>query len=66
MPKTNHTFWKGKIERNRRRDHAVNAKLKQLGWSPVRIWQHELRRPERLALRLAKLLERKSEGRNGS
>jgi DNA mismatch endonuclease, patch repair protein len=48
MPKTNHAFWKGKIERNRQRDRAVNAKLKQLGWSPVRIWQHELRRPERV------------------
>jgi DNA mismatch endonuclease, patch repair protein len=66
MPKTNHAFWKSKIERNSQRDHAVNAKLKQLGWSPVRIWQHELRRPERLALRLNKLLDRKSRSRNGS
>lgn len=43
MPKTNASFWKSKIERNRKRDLEVNRTLRDRGWSVVRIWQHELK-----------------------
>ncbi|MBZ5647223.1 MAG: very short patch repair endonuclease [Acidobacteriia bacterium] len=35
-------FWRTKIARNRRRDQRNFAKLRRLGWRPVRIWQHDI------------------------
>lgn len=40
-PATNPGYWSGKIARNRERDADTDAKLRQAGWSPVRIWEHE-------------------------
>jgi DNA mismatch endonuclease, patch repair protein len=57
MPKSNQTFWRAKLQRNRRRDRLVVAELKKLDWKPVRVWQHELREPARLARRLRRHLE---------
>ncbi len=37
-------FWQEKIDRNRRRDRRNFAALRRLGWSVVRIWQHEIER----------------------
>jgi DNA mismatch endonuclease, patch repair protein len=41
VPSTNPQYWPDKIARNRRRDEVVNEQLAQLGWSVVRIWEHE-------------------------
>jgi DNA mismatch endonuclease (patch repair protein) len=41
-PKTNAAFWSAKIARNRQRDLAVDAALQRLGWSVVRVWEHEV------------------------
>src|SRR4051794_31525917 len=38
MPKTNRTFWRKKIIRNRERDAEVDAALRNLGWIAVRVW----------------------------
>lgn len=43
IPATNVEFWRAKISGNRRRDRAVDRKLRRAGWSVVRIWEHELR-----------------------
>ena len=43
-PATNRAFWKNKFARNRARDRIVNRTLRQLGWTVLRIWQHELSR----------------------
>jgi len=40
-PKTNATWWRAKIEANRRRDDAITADLMSSGWAVVRIWEHE-------------------------
>ena len=40
-PKANAAFWLNKLEGNRRRDVDTNEQLRQLGWEPVRIWEHE-------------------------
>ncbi len=37
-------FWSGKIEKNRGRARRNFARLRRLGWKPVRIWQHEIER----------------------
>ncbi len=56
VPKDNRTFWKAKLDRNIKRDVRVTKELKKLGWKPLRIWQHELKKPERLARRLERVL----------
>ncbi len=44
FPKSNSDFWKNKITRNKERDRSVNAKLRSLGWRPVRVWEHDLKK----------------------
>ncbi len=34
----NRAFWMAKIERNRARDRAVNAVLREAGWTVLRFW----------------------------
>jgi DNA mismatch endonuclease, patch repair protein len=50
--KTNTMYWKRKIEDNRRRDRKTRNQLQRIGWSVLRIWEHGLRDPERIAERL--------------
>lgn len=57
FPQTNREFWRRKLERNKKRDRLVNKELKQKGWTPLRIWQHELRQPERVVRRLRRLMD---------
>ncbi|KUK48431.1 MAG: DNA mismatch endonuclease Vsr [Actinobacteria bacterium 66_15] len=35
-------FWKKKINRNRERDAANHRKLRQMEWTVIRLWQHEV------------------------
>ena len=51
-PKANAEYWRGKIGRNRARDARVAAELSAMGWTPVTVWECELK--DRAAL-LAKL-----------
>lgn len=37
-------FWKTKISKNRERDHRNHRKLKDMGWTVIRLWQHEVDR----------------------
>ena len=58
MPTTNQAYWRQKIERNRRRDKAVNMLLRAKGWKVVRIWESHLKNAEmRVAQRLVALLQ---------
>lgn len=40
-PKANAEWWRAKIEANKRRDEEANRRLECLGWSVIRIWEHE-------------------------
>ncbi|WP_246365271.1 very short patch repair endonuclease [Nonomuraea rhodomycinica] len=40
-PKTNADFWREKINRNRERDRDTDQKLTDVGWMPIRVWEHE-------------------------
>jgi len=40
-PKRNAAFWRRKINANRMRDRDTDRQLADLGWSVVRIWEHE-------------------------
>ena len=37
-------FWKTKITRNRERDAENHRLLRQMGWTVIRLWQHDLER----------------------
>jgi DNA mismatch endonuclease (patch repair protein) len=38
------TFWKAKIEGNRKRDRRNFARLRRAGWHVVRLWEHQVRK----------------------
>ncbi len=56
-PRTNVTYWREKIERNRARDRAIMRRLRRTGWRVLVLWECELRAEERLKKRLARFLE---------
>lgn len=40
-PKNNAEWWAHKLEANVERDRRNNRRLRDLGWIPVRVWEHE-------------------------
>jgi DNA mismatch endonuclease (patch repair protein) len=49
-PRTGEAFWSAKLAENVDRDRRQTQTLESLGWTVIRIWEHELRRaPERAA-----------------
>jgi DNA mismatch endonuclease, patch repair protein len=55
-PINNQDFWLAKLNRNRARDRSVNRKLRQKGWRVLRIWEHDLRQPQKVLKRLHHIL----------
>ena len=43
IPKANHDFWLAKISGNIERDKSNHAKLFELGWKVIEIWQCKLK-----------------------
>ena len=43
-PETRKEFWMKKIKSNIDRDKKVNASLNDLGWTVLRVWEHEIRK----------------------
>lgn len=41
-------YWRNKIDRNRARDQRNFKKLRRLGVAFIRIWEHELKSPEKV------------------
>ena len=62
IPATNRSFWKAKLNKNKMRDKVVNRRLKRTGWYVLRIWQHELRTPDKVARRISVALARRRPG----
>ena len=60
VPDNNKMLWKSKRKRNKERDILVRRRLQIAGWHVVRIWQHELRNPKKVARRLNRLLDQYS------
>lgn len=48
--KLNSDFWVKKIETNKRRDKFVNSKLRKIGWSVMRVWEHDLKKSKEKTL----------------
>jgi DNA mismatch endonuclease (patch repair protein) len=56
MPKTRRDYWRPKIARNKRRDLEVRKRLRGIGWRVYRIWEHSLKKPNRVTVRLQAML----------
>lgn len=56
LPKSRHEFWLPKLEGNRLRDERNMAALRSEGWTPIVIWECELRDADRVKLKLRKYL----------
>ena len=41
VPRANREWWLEKIAANRRRDERTAQELRDMGWEPVRVWEHE-------------------------
>jgi DNA mismatch endonuclease, patch repair protein len=54
MPRNNQEFWQKKLQGNKDRDKLVSKVLRKLGWKVVRVWEHELNNPSRVAAKLMK------------
>lgn len=59
IPKSNKIFWKKKIERNKTRDKEINLQYKKMGWSVIRIWEHDLKSDSEKISRIFKGLSKK-------
>jgi DNA mismatch endonuclease, patch repair protein len=40
-PKANAPWWNDKLDTNMRRDRDTDMRLRESGWLPVRVWEHE-------------------------
>jgi DNA mismatch endonuclease, patch repair protein len=56
MPASNRTFWRNKLAYNRARDRTVSRRLANSGWRVLRLWQHDLREPQRVSSRVLRSL----------
>ncbi len=55
-PKSRPEYWLPKLERNSIRDHEANARLHDLGWRSVTVWECETTHEDVLRARLLELL----------
>lgn len=57
-PKTNTPWWQEKIQANIERDRRQTRTLRRLGWTVVRVWEHEIteKRLGRVTAKIANLV----------
>jgi DNA mismatch endonuclease (patch repair protein) len=56
-PKANRKWWQTKLALNVTRDRDTDARLRSVGWTSIRIWEHEDAR--RAAAKIANLVRQK-------
>ena len=56
MPRSRLEYWEPKLLRNKKRDAAVRAKLRRMGWSVLVVWECELDDPKTLLRKLIAFL----------
>lgn len=57
LPKSRLDFWLPKLEGNRRRDMAIERRLRRLGWKVMTIWECELAKPNVVAARISRFMQ---------
>jgi len=54
-------YWKKKIETNMKRDRQISRRLRYIGWSVLRFWEHDIeKRPELCMEKLKRKISSKS------
>jgi len=56
-PKTNVSYWRPKIARNRERDERNKARLQDMGWNVLVVWECEVKPAGKLEKRLREFLD---------
>jgi DNA mismatch endonuclease (patch repair protein) len=56
-PRANAAWWREKIEANRHRDGDTDARLAEVGWTSIRVWEHD--DPTTAARRVAAVVRRR-------
>lgn len=56
LPKSKPEYWGPKLERNRRRDEVSTARLRDLGWCVLIVWECQTKDTTRLGKALARYL----------
>jgi DNA mismatch endonuclease (patch repair protein) len=57
LPKSRITYWRAKVHGNMKRDIARRAALRRLGWSVIKIWEHQLKaKPQNCVERIKQAL----------
>lgn len=56
LPANNAAFWLKKLTGNTTRDRFVTFTLRKRGWRVIRVWEHELRKPSRVLMRVRSAL----------
>jgi DNA mismatch endonuclease (patch repair protein) len=59
LPKSNRDWWTTKLQANAERDQRHSAALRKVGWTVVRVWEHEV--PAAAAQRVFDLVTRERE-----
>lgn len=57
LPETNYSYWKEKLQRNVARDKIQIAKLKDMGWYVIVLWECEISSKEKREIRLRRLID---------
>lgn len=57
LPKSRLDFWLPKLEGNRKRDEKNMRELAREGWKAMTIWECQLRKTERLPMRIRRFLD---------
>lgn len=55
-PKSSTSYWDQKVSTNIQRDKVKGNNLRKLNWKVLRIWEHELMKPEIVLSRIRKAL----------
>lgn len=59
FPKSNQSYWLPKLAENKERDQRQSEKLSTVGWTVIRLWEHEcLPTTRQTAQRIAKAVSR--------
>lgn len=58
LPKTNREYWSRKIKRNVALAKSHNRRLRQDGWTVIRVWEHEIANSAKIKARILHALGR--------
>ncbi len=64
-PSSNDKYWRAKIDNNVKRDRRYRAQLRHMGWSVLRIWEHDLEKSTQIVKKIHRALEQ-AETKNGT